>query len=60
MCVEAPRTGLNIRERTFTWTSEMRARRILSITALAEENTKLKIAVNSLEERLSNLEELYR
>lgn len=28
MCVEAPRTGLNIRERTFTW-SNMRARRIL-------------------------------
>lgn len=60
MCVEAPRTGLNIRERTFTWTSEMRARRILSTTTLLAENTKLKIAVNSLEERLSNLEELYR
>lgn len=28
MCVEAPRTGLNIRERTFIW-SNMRARRIL-------------------------------
>lgn len=28
-CVEAPRTGLNIRERSFTWTSEMRARRLL-------------------------------
>ena len=29
MCVEAPRTGLNIRERSFTWENEMRARRLL-------------------------------
>lgn len=29
MCVEAPHTGLNIRERSFTWTSGMRARRII-------------------------------
>lgn len=29
MCVEAPRSGLNIRERTFEWTSGMRARRLL-------------------------------
>lgn len=29
MCVEAPRTGLNIRERSFTFTSEMRIRRII-------------------------------
>ena len=28
-CVEAPRTGLNIRERKFDWTPEMRARRII-------------------------------
>ena len=60
MCVEAPRTGLNIRERVFTWTSSMRARRILSTTALIAENTKLRSTVNNLEERLSNLEELYR
>ncbi|MGL6184705.1 MAG: immunoglobulin-like domain-containing protein [Clostridium chrysemydis] len=29
MCVEAPRTGLNIRERAFTWGSDYRARRII-------------------------------
>lgn len=29
MCVEAPRTGLNIRERSFTFTSEMRIRRMI-------------------------------
>lgn len=29
MCVEAPRTGLNIRERSFEWTSSLRARRLL-------------------------------
>ena len=29
MCVEAPRTGLNIRERSFEWSNEMRARRLL-------------------------------
>jgi hypothetical protein len=29
MCVEAPYTGVNIRERSFTWTSGTRARRIL-------------------------------
>ena len=29
MCVEAPRTGLNIRERSFTWDSSTRARRLL-------------------------------
>lgn len=29
MCVEAPRTGLNIRERSFTWENGMRARRLL-------------------------------
>lgn len=29
MCVEAPRTGLNIRERSFDWTTGMRARRLL-------------------------------
>ena len=29
MCVEAPRTGLNIRERSFEWTSQMRARRLI-------------------------------
>lgn len=29
MCVEAPRTGLNIRERSFEWTSGMRARRLI-------------------------------
>lgn len=30
LCVEAPRTGLNIRERIFTWESTTRARRILA------------------------------
>ncbi|WP_245160668.1 immunoglobulin-like domain-containing protein [Clostridium perfringens] len=29
MCIEAPRTGLNIRERAFTWGSDYRARRII-------------------------------
>lgn len=29
MCVEAPRTGLNIRERSFTWDSSTRARRLI-------------------------------
>ena len=29
MCIEAPRTGLNIRERSFDWSSTHRARRIL-------------------------------
>ena len=29
MCIEAPRTGLNIRERSFTWDSSTRARRLL-------------------------------
>ena len=60
MCVEAPRTGLNIRERVFTWTSSMRARRILSTKALINENVELKNKILNLEERLSNLEELYR
>ena len=32
MCVEAPRTGLNIRERAFTWGSDYRARRIIKDT----------------------------
>lgn len=32
MCVEAPRTGLNIRERAFTWGSDFRARRIIKDT----------------------------
>lgn len=56
MCVEAPRTGLNIRERVFTWTSSMRARRILSTKALINENVELKNKILNLEERLSNLE----
>ena len=60
MCVEAPRTGLNIRERVFTWTSSMRARRILSTKALINENVELKNKILNLEERLSNLEKLYR
>ena len=60
MCVEAPRTGLNIRERVFTWISSMRARRILSTKALINENVELKNKFLNLEERLSNLEELYR
>lgn len=42
MCVEAPRTGLNIRERSFIWGSNMRARRILSTKALINENSELK------------------
>ena len=58
MCVEAPRTGLNIRERVFTWTSSMRARRILSTKALINENVELKNKILNIEERLSNLEEL--
>ena len=29
MCVEAPRTGLNIRERVFTWNNSTRARRLI-------------------------------
>ena len=29
MCVEAPRTGLNIREREFTFTDTMRIRRLV-------------------------------
>lgn len=60
MCVEAPRTGLNIRERVFTWTSSMRARRILSTKFLINENVELKNKILNLEERLSNLEKLYR
>ena len=60
MCVEAPRTGLNIRERVFTWTSSMRARRILSTKALINENVELKNKILNIEERLSNLEKLYR
>lgn len=60
MCVEAPRTGLNIRERSFTWNSNMRARRILSTKALINENIELKSKILNLEERLSNLEELHR
>ncbi|MDG6877297.1 phage tail spike protein [Clostridium perfringens] len=31
-CVEAPRTGLNIRERKFEWKSDFRARRIIKDT----------------------------
>ena len=58
MCVEAPRTGLNIRERVFTWISSMRARRILSTKALINENVELKNKILNIEERLSNLEEL--
>lgn len=29
MCIEAPRTGLNIRERSFVWESSTRARRLI-------------------------------
>ena len=42
----------------FTWTSSMRARRILSTKALINENVELKNKILNIEERLSNLEEL--
>lgn len=60
MCVEAPSTGLNIRERVFNWKSSTRARRILSTKSLINENVELKNKILNLEERLSNLEKLYR
>ncbi|EPT4877958.1 glycoside hydrolase family protein, partial [Escherichia coli] len=35
-CVEAPRTGLNIRERKFEWKSDFRARRIIKDTPIGD------------------------
>lgn len=52
MCVEAPRTGLNIRERSFVWTSDMQARRILKTTF----DFNKKDRIESLEERIRKLE----